>query len=249
MQIVFASSKGGVGKSTTCAALAALFADRGEAVAVLDLDQNRTLDAWARASGIASLAPDGEAEPARAEGTTLPGLAIGAIAPDDFADAFRAARAGGWSHVFVDLPGIREVTLMKAVAKADLVVIPAQHSEPDIRQAMIIARDIADIEETLGRPIPHAVLFTKVRPLRTRLDRFVEDELERTGLARFATPLVDRIAYKEMFLDAVAPHAKEPGRGAGLELAALAAEMEAMAGSGIGAGQGGAAGPLARAGA
>ncbi|MEL6767226.1 MAG: ParA family protein [Pseudomonadota bacterium] len=244
MQIVFASSKGGVGKSTSCAAIAALLAGRGEGVAVLDLDQNRTLDAWGQASGVARLAPDASLvdagigtamETGMGPGTgagdgapTLPGLAIGAVAADDFADAFRAARAAGWPHVFVDLPGIREVTLMKAVAKADLVVIPAQHSEPDIRQAMTIARDIRDIEETLGRAIPHAVLFTKVRPLRTRLDRFVEAELDRSGLPRFATPLVDRIAYKEMFLDAVAPHAKEPDRGAGPELAALVAEMEAM---------------------
>lgn len=236
MQIVFASSKGGVGKSTSCAALAALLAGRGEATAVLDLDQNRTLDAWAEASGIAGLDADGGVVERRANGATLPGLAIRAVAADDFADAFRAARAAGWMHLFVDLPGIREVTLMKAVAKADLVMIPAQHSEPDIRQAMTIARDIRDIEETLGRAIPHAVLFTKVRPLRTRLDRFVEGELDRSGLARFATPLVDRIAYKEMFLDAVAPHAKETDRGAGPELAALLDEMQAMTGQATGQG-------------
>ncbi|MEL7171387.1 MAG: ParA family protein, partial [Pseudomonadota bacterium] len=243
MQIVFASSKGGVGKSTSCAAIAALLAGRGEGVAVLDLDQNRTLDAWGQASGVARLAADASVPEGADRAATLPGLAIGAVAADDFADAFRAARAAGWPHVFVDLPGIREVTLMKAVAKADLVVIPAQHSEPDIRQAMTIARDIRDIEETLGRAIPHAVLFTKVRPLRTRLDRFVEAELDRSGLPRFATPLVDRIAYKEMFLDAIAPHAKEPDRGAGPELAALVAEMEAM----IAAAAGGSAETLPRA--
>jgi chromosome partitioning protein len=114
---------------------------------------------------------------------------------------------------------------MKAIGKADLVVIPAQHSEPDVRQGMMIVGDIKDIEETLGRAVPYRLLFTKVRSLRTKLDQFIEDELAREGIARFSTQLVDRVSYKEMFLNGVPPHVKEPLRGAGVELAALASEI------------------------
>lgn len=209
MIIVFASSKGGVGKSTTCAALGSWLASQGARVRVLDLDQNQTLAVWSKRGRVLN-------------------LDVAAVTPDEFSDAFRAAGQGGFDHIFIDLAGVREITLMKAIGKADLVVIPAQHSEPDVRQAMTIVSDIQDIEETLERKVPYRVLFTKVRPLRTRLDQFIEDELNREAIARFDTVLVDRISYKEMFLNGIPPHQKEQGRGAGLELSALAAEIDAI---------------------
>lgn len=209
MIIVFASSKGGVGKSTTCAALGALLATRGERVHIMDLDQNQTLAVWSQRGRIEN-------------------LDVAAVQPDQFSEHFRAAGQGGFDHIFIDLAGVRELTLMKAIGKADLVIIPAQHSEPDVRQAMMIVGDIQDIEETLERPVPHRVLFTKVRPLRTRLDQFIEEELGREKIARFAVQLVDRISYKEMFLNGVPAHAKEPERGAGAELTLLAAEIEGI---------------------
>lgn len=207
MIIVFASSKGGVGKSTTCAALGAFLAARGERVHVMDLDQNQTLAVWSQRGQIQ-------------------GLEVAAVPPNEFSEQFREASKAGFDHIFVDLAGVREITLMKAIGKADLVIIPAQHSEPDVRQAMTIVSDIRDIEETLGRPVPYRLLFTKVRTLRTRLDQFIEEELAREGIARLDVQLVDRIAYKEMFLNGVPAHAKEQGRGAGAELAQLAGEIE-----------------------
>lgn len=209
MIIVFASSKGGVGKSTTCAALSALLAARGERVHLMDLDQNQTLAVWAQRGRIGN-------------------LDVAAVQPEQFSEHFREAGQGGFDHIFIDLAGVREITLMKAIGKADLVIIPAQHSEPDVRQAMMIVSDIQDIEETLERTVPYRVLFTKVRPLRTKLDQFIEDELAREKIARFAVHLVDRISYKEMFLNGVPAHAKEPERGAGAELAMLASEIESI---------------------
>jgi chromosome partitioning protein len=209
MIIVFASSKGGVGKSTACAALGAYLASRGERVHIMDLDQNQTLAVWS-------------------ERGTLANLDVTAVAPEDFSEAFRAAGQGPSQHIFIDLAGVREITLMKAIGKADLVIIPAQHSEPDVRQAMTIVSDIQDIEETLGREVPYRVLFTKVRALRTRLDQFIETELAREGILRFSTVLIDRISYKEMFLNGIPPHRKEPDRGAGAELTALADEIAAI---------------------
>jgi chromosome partitioning protein len=209
MIIVFASSKGGVGKSTTCAALGSYLASHGARVHVMDLDQNQTLAVWS-------------------ERGRVPNLDVAAVTPDKFSDAFRAAGQGVFDHIFIDLAGVREITLMKAIGKADLVVIPAQHSEPDVRQAMTIVSDIHDIEETLERKVPHRVLFTKVRSLRTRLDQFIEEELAREHIARFDTVLVDRISYKEMFLNGIPPHKKEPDRGAGAELAALWGEIDAI---------------------
>jgi chromosome partitioning protein len=208
MILVFASSKGGVGKSTACAALGAALALEGSKVLILDLDQNRTVHRWSRKIAIT-------------------GLTVEAVTPTGFTAALKGhLGAGGFDHVLVDLAGAREVTLFKAIARADLVVIPAQASEPDIREAMVIASDVRDVEETAGRKIPYRLLLTKMYPLRTRVSDFAYAELAKLGLPMFKTVLVERTAYREMFLNGDPPTRLESGKGAGAEIAALLDEIE-----------------------
>lgn len=211
MIITFASSKGGVGKSTTCAAVASALALEGARVLLIDLDQNRTLERWSRKAPIAN-------------------LTVEAIETIDFGAAFRAREnSGNYDHICIDLPGTREVTLFKALARSDLVVIPAQASEPDLREALVVVRDIRDIADTTGRMIPYRLLLTKVYPLRTRVTDFAYKELERLGVPLFRTALVERSAYREMFLNGQPPTITEPEKGAGLEVMSLLAEMKAIA--------------------
>ncbi len=216
MILVFASSKGGVGKSTICAALGAALALRGERTLILDLDQNRTVERWSRKAPIDHL--DVEAVPAAA-----------------FTNRLRELGAGGsdsFEHVLIDLAGAREVTLFKAIARADLVIIPAQASEPDIREALVIAGDVKDVEETAGRKIPYRLLLTKMYPLRTRVSDFAYGELARLGLPMLKTVIVERTAYREMFLNGEPPTCTEPNKGAGLEILALLDEVESVAAEG-----------------
>lgn len=210
MILVFASSKGGVGKSTTCAALGAALALEGQRVLILDLDQNRTVHRWSRK-------------------TAIPGLTVEAVTMGEFTAALKAkAGAGDYDHILIDLAGAREVTLFKAIARADLVVIPAQASEPDIREALVIAGDVRDVEDTAGRKIPYRLLLTKMYPLRTRVTDFAYAELARLGLPMFKTVLVERTAYREMFLNGQAPSQVERDKGAGAEIDALLDEIEAI---------------------
>lgn len=210
MIITFASSKGGVGKSTTCAAIASALALEGARVLLIDLDQNRTLDRWARKA-------------------PLPGLRVAAIEAQKFGGFFRDAEASGvYDHICIDLPGSREVTLFKALARSDLVIIPAQASEPDLREALVVVGDIRDVGDTTSRAIPYRLLLTKVYPLRTRVTDFAYAELARHGLPLFRTALVERSAYREMFLNGRPPTLVEPGKGAGLEVLALLAEIKAI---------------------
>ena len=209
MIIAFASSKGGVGKSTICAAIAARLAQRGEEVLVLDLDQNRTVERWGRKAKIT-------------------GLTVRAIDRDSFTTVIRqAAASGSVDHILIDLAGAREAMVLKAIARADLVVIPAQASEPDLREALVVVSDIKDVAEEKGAPIPYRLLLTKMTPLRTRVTDFAYQELARHGLPMFRTVMVERVAYKEMFLTGVPPTVSETS-GAGAEVAAIASEMEAI---------------------
>jgi len=71
----------------------------------------------------------------------------------------------------------------------------------------------------------YRLLLTKMSPLRTRVTDFVYQELARHGLPIFRTVMVERVAYKEMFLTGVPPAVTDKG-GAGGEIAALTVEME-----------------------
>lgn len=210
MILTFASSKGGVGKSTTCAAVASALALAGARVLLLDLDQNRTLQRWSKKAPI-------------------DGLDVSAIEPKDFGSVFRDnANSGEYDHICIDLPGSREVTLFKALARSDLVIIPAQASEPDLREALVVAGDVRDVRETTARQIPYRLLLTKVYPLRTRVTDFAYAELARLGLPLFRTALVERSAYREMFLNGQPPTVSEAGKGAGLEITNLIEEIKAI---------------------
>lgn len=214
MILTFASSKGGVGKSTTCAAIAAALALEGARVLLMDLDQNRTLDRWARRAPIDN-------------------LHVVAIEPQKFGAFFRDSEGSGdYDHICIDLPGNREVTLFKALARSDLVIIPAQASEPDLREALVVVGDIRDVRETTDRPIPYRLLLTKVYPLRTRVTDYAYAELERHGLPLFRTALVERSAYREMFLTGQPPTLSNSEKGAGAEVRSLLAEIRAIVASG-----------------
>jgi len=210
MIISFASSKGGVGKSTTCAAIAAELALQGSRTLLIDLDQNKTLDRWARKAPII-------------------GLDVAAIESKAFGDFFRQqAASGDFEHICIDLPGTRETTMFKVLARSDLVVIPAQASEPDLREALVVVSDIRDVREETGRAIPYRLLLTKVFPLRSRVTDFAYQEMERHGLPLFRTALVERSAYKEMFLNGQPPTMTEREKGAGAEVRQLLAEIRAI---------------------
>jgi chromosome partitioning protein len=209
MILVFASSKGGAGKSTSCAAIGSALALDGERVLVLDLDPNGTVKRWSGKLAIH-------------------GLSVESVPPDQFSNVLRERRASRrYDHILVDLMGTREVTLLKALARADLVIIPAQTSEPDLREALVIASDVRDMAETKGKPIAYRLLLTKVYPLRTRVMDFVMAELGRLKLPSFHTALVERTAYREMFLSGEPPSRSDPLK-AGREIEALLLEIRAL---------------------
>lgn len=215
MIISFASSKGGVGKSTTAASIAAGLALMGARVHVIDLDQAEALSRWSRK-------------------VAVPGLSIAAVAREDFTGYLRDLMAtNAPDHVVIDLPGVREATVLKAIARSGLVVIPSQASELDLYEALRVVSDIRAVTQETGRTVPYRLLLTKVFPLRTRVTDYAYEQMARHGLPLFRTALVERSAYKEMFLTGVPPSVAEPEKGAGLEIRALLDEI-----LGLDAGQG-----------
>ena len=102
--ITCASSKGGVGKSTTCVCLAGAFAKAGDTVHIIDLDSNGTVSRW--------LADDSLRPRA---------ITVSSPAPADLNQHLKKLNApNGPDRVFIDVAGAYEKTLAYAIANMEI---------------------------------------------------------------------------------------------------------------------------------
>jgi chromosome partitioning protein len=188
--ITCASSKGGVGKSTSCACLAGALAHLGETVHIADLDSNQTVSRWfqddkTRPRAITVSTPD----PQNLTGHLQE---IGSkIAPD---------------FILIDVAGSYERALTVAAARAHLTIIPATLTEADVYEAEKTARHIEQIFASFGREPLFRLLLTKVQPLQSHGQRHAAREIRRKQLPLLGTVLVQRAAYEEIGLSGLPPH-------------------------------------------
>ena len=214
--IVFASPKGGAGKSTSAVVLACELARRGAAVTIIDADPNRPVSAWAR-------------RPGRPEG-----LEVFADATEDSViDAIEGA-AARVPFVIVDLEGTASLTVAYAISRADLVVIPSQGSQLDAAEAAKAVRLIRQQEKAFARRIPHAVLFTRTSAaIKPRTLQHIRGEFEAHGVPSLQTQMQEREAFRAIFSFGGTIDSLNAGQVSGLDGAtrnarAFAAEVVAM---------------------
>ena len=180
--IVFASPKGGAGKSTAAVILASEFAAAGGAVTVIDADPNRPVSAWAKRPG----------KPDRL--TVIADVTEASIIDTIEAEAARVP------FVIVDLEGTASMTVAYAISRADLVIVPTQGSQLDAAEAAKAIRLIRQQERAFGRSIPHVVLFTRTSAaIRPRTLLHIRDELTRAEVPVLATQLHEREAFRAIF--------------------------------------------------
>ena len=180
--IVFASPKGGAGKSTSAVILGAELARQGAAVVIIDADPNRPVSAWAR-------------RPGRPPSLEVIGNATEETVIDTIEEA--AARV---PFVIVDLEGTASMTVAYAISRADLVIIPSQGSQLDAAEAAKAIRLIRQQEKAFVRRIPHAVLFTRTSAaIRPRTLQHIRAEFEAHGVPTLETQMHEREAYRAVF--------------------------------------------------
>lgn len=179
--IVFASPKGGAGKTTAALVLATQIA-RGAPVTVIDADPNVPIKTWA-AGGNA---------PANL-------TVISDVTEDDIIQTINDA-AERTPFVVVDLEGTAATIVLMAVSQADLVVIPTQGSQLDAEQAGRALAVMRKQEQMTRRAVPYAVLMTRTNPtIRTRTTSHIQNSLASAGIPVFKTELHEREAYRAMF--------------------------------------------------
>ena len=112
--VAIASTKGGVGKTTLTASLAACAVADGQAVAVIDLDPQETLGVWWKMRGC----PDN------------PQLVAGYSSAQEAIEMLKAKSKVDW--VFLDGPPGFISSIEEMIETADLVVIPTKTAMLDI---------------------------------------------------------------------------------------------------------------------
>lgn len=178
--VVMATLKGGSGKSTAAACLAAHSQLGGLRAAVIDADPQASLLHW--------------------QGLGDPPLDIPIIADTSEAVAQRARElARDVELVVIDTAGFRNRTMIEALSVADMAVIPIKASPLDIAAAIETVRLIEEVnatEERRARPMAYRLLLTQVT-VGSAVARHVRNELTQSGYALFEAELANRVVYAE----------------------------------------------------
>jgi chromosome partitioning protein len=200
--IIFASPKGGAGKSTSAVVLATELARRGTGVTVIDADPNKPVSQWARRPGCP-------------ENLTV----LGDITEATVIDAIEEA-AAKTPFVVVDLEGTASMMVAYAISRADLVIIPTQGSQLDAAEAAKAIRLIRQQEKAFGRTIPYAILFTRTSAaIRPRTLQHIQDEFTKHNVLAFRTQMHERDAYRAIFSFGSTLEALDPSQVSNLEAA------------------------------
>lgn len=180
--IVFASPKGGAGKSTSAVLLATELAEGGASVTVIDADPNMPAANWAKLPG---------------KPTNL--SVIANVDEDSIMDTIaEAARQS--TFVIVDLEGTASLIVGYAISRANLVIIPTKGSHLDAVEAVKAIRLVSNMEKSIGRTIPAVLLFTQTSPaIRPRTYQAIEAQLSQAGVGLLKVQMHERDAFRAIF--------------------------------------------------
>jgi chromosome partitioning protein len=180
--VVFASPKGGAGKSTAAVLLATELAERGATVTIIDADPNKPVSRWAK-------------RPGKPETLNV----VADVTEDSIIDAIEEAATQS-TFVVVDLEGTASMTVGYAISRADLAIIPTQGSQLDAAEAVKAIKLVRRQERAFGKTIPLAVLFTRTSAaLRPRSLQSIEVEFAQNDIRMFGTQIHERDAYRAIF--------------------------------------------------
>ncbi|MGA7237192.1 MAG: ParA family protein [Bryobacteraceae bacterium] len=205
--IVFASPKGGVGKSTAALLLATEIATHGGSVTMIDADANRPLTQWARLPG-------------KPEKLTV----LATTTEESIIDTIESA-ATLTQFVIVDLEGTASMMVGYAMSRADFVVIPAQGSHLDATEAVKAVKLVRAQEKAFQRKIPFAILFTRTSAaIRPRTLQSIEKEFSENSVPMFGNQIHEREAYRALFAFGGTLDGLDPAQVANLPAARLNAK-------------------------
>ena len=207
--LTVAQRKGGAGKTTLVANLAAAFA-RSRRVALVDIDPQRSLARWH------ALRVGHKSAPVPLTFSDVSGWRL----PVEL-DRLKAAH----DIVLIDSPPQIDTDARQAVRAATLVLVPLQPSPPDLWAAEGTFHMAAEEK----RPV---LLVLNRAPAASRLRTAMEADVAASGLSVLTTSLGNRTAFASAFAAGLGVSETAPRSLAGGEIAALAEEILRAAGAG-----------------
>lgn len=210
MLLAFVGQKGGVGKSTAAACVAAEYVRLGRSVLLVDADPQGTSRTWAEVASEAGR----PAPTVAAMGATM-------HRPDQLPKLARS-----FDRVVVDCPPRAGDVQRAALMVADLAVLP---SGPSAADAWALAGSLELVAEARAlRPdLVAVVLLTRVQA-HTALGRGARDVLAEGGLPVLRSSLGYRVAYAEALAAGMGVTEYASGDAAASEVRALVVELERM---------------------
>jgi len=187
--ITFANPKGGSGKTTSAMLLAEQIALSGGRVAILDLDPNANILAWARGRTEAGRqVPFSVHSRPQAEDTValIDGLASEA------------------DYLIIDLEGSKDQIVTFALSRTDLCIIPMDGSPMEARQAAQAVRLVETTSRMIRYPIAYTLLFARTNAaFLTTDERDVRQEMEANNINTLPVRIARRAPYTRIFRDNV----------------------------------------------
>ncbi len=202
--ITIAQQKGGAGKTTLAANLAAAMAAT-RSVAVLDIDPQRSLSRW---HGL------------RAAHPLVPRIGFSDVSGWRLARELDRLRVGH-DVLIVDSPPQLDTDAKLAIRSADLVLVPLQPSPPDLWAAEGTLK-LAATEKRRAR-----ILLNRA-PAAGKLRAMVEAEMAAAGHPVFTATLGNRTGFASAFAQGLGVTEAAPRSTAAAELRSVLAELEGI---------------------
>jgi chromosome partitioning protein len=204
--VTIASLKGGSGKSTVAASLAAHWQAQGRKPVLLDADPQRSLPRLAEREKKLNNIP---------------------IIEDTSENLWKTARRLANRHgvVVIDTPGFRSEATIASLAAAHFVLIPVKPSPLDVDLMMDTVGVL--MEGVKGWTPTFRCVLTQTIP-NTVIARHLRSELAKAGFPLLETEIQNRVAYGEAALYGATPNLMDASGAASRDIAAMAGEIEAL---------------------
>lgn len=177
MMIVFANTKGGVGKSTLAVHLAVWLHDRGAKVALLDVDRQLSASQWVS-----------EAEPGITVRT--------AEAPDDVMAVVEELKAADHDFIVADGPGGLNESSRLLLVLAKLAVFPISPSILDLRSVAEATHALKYAQKLNGGMVEGRLVLNRMKT-RDRISRELSEAAPELGVRVTESFIRDLQPYRD----------------------------------------------------
>ncbi|MCB0627568.1 MAG: ParA family protein [Saprospiraceae bacterium] len=172
--------KGGAGKTTLLSSLAALMVDDGARVAVIDTDDRRNLEAWAKKGNIDLdwMYEDNDER------------LIPVVKKLKSADP-------AYDVIFIDTAGFKSALAIYAITASNLVLIPSKADESNAKAARRTYTHVQSVAESTDKDISGYVVLMDVDS-RTNITKAIAEAIDGAGVPRLRAMCFSRTGFKEM---------------------------------------------------